>query len=87
MTDQPRSRDTRGLDTRGRDARSTDITSGLGVPSWLAVGQRFCGRCGTELRFGAIDGEMLPIGSDSTVWLTEADARGARMAGYIQISV
>ena len=47
MTDQP----------RGRDARSTDLASGLGPPAWLAAGQRFCGRCGTELRFGAIDGE------------------------------
>jgi len=42
---------------RGRDARSTDIASGLGVPAWLGASLRFCGRCGNELRFGAIDGE------------------------------
>ena len=42
---------------RGRDARSTDIASGLGVPGWIAAGHRYCGRCGNELRFGAVDGE------------------------------
>jgi ADP-ribose pyrophosphatase YjhB (NUDIX family) len=42
---------------RGRDARSTDIASGLGVPGWIAAGFRYCGRCGAELRFGAIEGE------------------------------
>jgi ADP-ribose pyrophosphatase YjhB (NUDIX family) len=53
MTDLPRGRDAR----RHRDARSTDIASGLGVPAWMATSLRFCGRCGNELRFGAIDGE------------------------------
>jgi ADP-ribose pyrophosphatase YjhB (NUDIX family) len=42
---------------RGPDARSTDIASGLGVPPWIAASLQFCNRCGTELRFGAIDGE------------------------------
>jgi len=42
---------------RGRDGRSTDIESGRGAPAWLSAGLRFCGRCGTELRFGAVEGE------------------------------
>ncbi len=42
---------------RGADARSTDIDSGRGVPGWLAASLRYCARCGTELRFGAIAGE------------------------------
>lgn len=42
---------------RGLDARSTDIPSGRGVPSWIAATQRYCSRCGTELQFGAIQGE------------------------------
>jgi 8-oxo-dGTP diphosphatase len=42
---------------RGRDARSTDIASGLGVPAWMAASQKFCPRCGSELRFGAVEGE------------------------------
>lgn len=46
-----------GTDGRGRDARSTDIESGRGVPGWIAASLNFCSRCGTELRFGAIQGE------------------------------
>ena len=42
---------------RGPDARSTDIESGRGVPEWLAATLNFCTSCGTELTFGAIDGE------------------------------
>ena len=42
---------------RGPDGRSTDIDSGHGTPGWLADSIRFCSRCGTKLRFGAIDGE------------------------------
>jgi ADP-ribose pyrophosphatase YjhB (NUDIX family) len=42
---------------RGPDARSTDIESGRGVPSWLESMLNYCSRCGTELRFGVIDGE------------------------------
>jgi len=42
---------------RERDGRSTDIASGLGVPAWMAASQHFCARCGSELRFGAVDGE------------------------------
>jgi ADP-ribose pyrophosphatase YjhB (NUDIX family) len=42
---------------RGRDARSTDIASGLGAPAWMSAGLRFCARCGSELSFGAIEGE------------------------------
>jgi ADP-ribose pyrophosphatase YjhB (NUDIX family) len=42
---------------RGRDARSTDIASGQGVPPWMAASHRFCARCGTELQFGAVEGE------------------------------
>jgi ADP-ribose pyrophosphatase YjhB (NUDIX family) len=42
---------------RGPDGRSTDIGSGHGTPDWLAASIRYCSRCGTELQFGAIDGE------------------------------
>lgn len=42
---------------RGPDGRSTDIPSGGGVPSWLASSLRFCTRCGSELRFGEVEGE------------------------------
>ncbi|MEO8468440.1 MAG: NUDIX hydrolase [Chloroflexota bacterium] len=42
---------------RGADGRSTDIDSGHGTPAWLADSIRFCSRCGTKLRLGAIDGE------------------------------
>jgi ADP-ribose pyrophosphatase YjhB (NUDIX family) len=42
---------------RGPDGRSTDIPSGGGVPPWLASSLKFCTRCGSELRFGAVDGE------------------------------
>jgi len=47
----------RSLRFRGPDARSTDIESGRGVPSWMAAGLRYCSRCGSELRFGNVDGE------------------------------
>jgi ADP-ribose pyrophosphatase YjhB (NUDIX family) len=42
---------------RGPDGRSTDIPSGRGVPGWLASSLRFCTRCGSELHFGAVEGE------------------------------
>jgi ADP-ribose pyrophosphatase YjhB (NUDIX family) len=42
---------------RGPDARSTDIESGRGVPRWIAASLNFCSRCGTELLYGAVDGE------------------------------
>ena len=42
---------------RGPDARSTDVESGRGVPDWLAASVRYCSRCGTELVFGAVEGE------------------------------
>jgi len=42
---------------RGPDARPTDISSGGGVPDWLAASINYCSRCGVELRFGAIPGE------------------------------
>jgi ADP-ribose pyrophosphatase YjhB (NUDIX family) len=42
---------------RGRDARSTDIESGRGVPPWIAASLNFCAKCGSELTFGAVDGE------------------------------
>jgi ADP-ribose pyrophosphatase YjhB (NUDIX family) len=42
---------------RGPDARSTDAPSGGGVPEWLAESLSYCSRCGTELAFGAIEGE------------------------------
>jgi ADP-ribose pyrophosphatase YjhB (NUDIX family) len=41
----------------GPDGRSTDLTSGRGVPPWMARSLNFCPNCGTSLRFGAIDGE------------------------------
>jgi ADP-ribose pyrophosphatase YjhB (NUDIX family) len=44
-------------DDRGPDARSTEISSGGGVPAWLAAGLNFCSRCGGRLEFGFIDGE------------------------------
>jgi ADP-ribose pyrophosphatase YjhB (NUDIX family) len=43
--------------SRGPDARSTDIDSGRGVPPWLAASLKYCSRCGTELRFGSVEGE------------------------------
>lgn len=43
--------------SRGPDARSTDIESGQGIPGWIAATLNYCSRCGTELRFGQIDGE------------------------------
>ena len=42
---------------RGPDARSTAIPSGGGVPPWMAEMLNYCSRCGTELRFGSIEGE------------------------------
>jgi ADP-ribose pyrophosphatase YjhB (NUDIX family) len=42
---------------RGPDARSTDIASGRGVPDWISATLRYCSRCGSELRFGPLDGE------------------------------
>ena len=33
-----------------------------------------------------ISGHLLPISSDGTIWLTEHDARGARMGGFHQLS-
>jgi len=43
---------------RGPDGRSTDIESGQGVPTWLAASLNFCTRCGTELRFGQVEGDV-----------------------------
>ena len=42
---------------RGRDGRSTDIETGGGTPDWLASHLNYCSRCGSRLRFGAVDGE------------------------------
>src|SRR5215207_5037313 len=42
---------------RGRDGRSTDIETGGGTPGWLASHLNYCSRCGSRLRFGAVDGE------------------------------
>lgn len=42
---------------RGPDGRSTGIASGGGVPGWIAASLRYCTRCGTELAFGAVEGE------------------------------
>ncbi len=42
---------------RGPDGRSTNLASGGGVPPWMASSLNFCSRCGSALRFGAIDGE------------------------------
>ncbi len=42
---------------RGPDGRSTDITSGKGVPPWLAASLNHCSRCGTGLVFGSVDGD------------------------------
>ena len=42
---------------RGRDGRSTDIETGGGTPGWLASNLNYCSRCGSRLRFGAVDGE------------------------------
>ena len=42
---------------RGRDGRSTDIATGGGTPGWLASHLNYCSRCGSRLRFGAVDGE------------------------------
>jgi len=44
-------------DPRGLDARSTDIDSGRGVPEWIAASLNYCSRCGTELRYGVVEGE------------------------------
>ena len=41
----------------GRDGRSTDIETGGGTPDWLAAHLNYCSRCGSRLRFGAVDGE------------------------------
>jgi ADP-ribose pyrophosphatase YjhB (NUDIX family) len=43
--------------TRGRDGRSTDITSGRGVPAWVAANLKHCSRCGADLVYGPLDGE------------------------------
>jgi ADP-ribose pyrophosphatase YjhB (NUDIX family) len=42
---------------RGPDGRSTNLPSGGGVPPWMASSLNFCSRCGSSLRFGAIEGE------------------------------
>ena len=42
---------------RGPDGRSSGIASGGGVPRWIAASLRFCTRCGSELEFGAVEGE------------------------------
>ena len=42
---------------RGRDGRSTDIETGGGTPDWLAASLNYCSRCGSRLRYGAVDGE------------------------------
>ena len=45
------------MNDRGPDGRSTGIASGGGVPAWMAASLRFCTRCGSELEFGAVEGE------------------------------
>ena len=55
---------------RGPDARSTGIPSGGGVPSWMAEMLNYCSRCGTELTFGAIEGE-------------DRDRLGCASCGYV----
>jgi ADP-ribose pyrophosphatase YjhB (NUDIX family) len=42
---------------RGPDGRSSGIASGGGVPRWIAASLRYCTRCGSELEFGAVEGE------------------------------
>jgi ADP-ribose pyrophosphatase YjhB (NUDIX family) len=42
---------------RGRDGRSTDLSSGGGVPPWVAASLNFCSRCGSRLVFGTVEGE------------------------------
>jgi ribosomal protein S27AE len=42
---------------RGRDGRSTDIDTGGGTPDWLAAHLNYCSRCGSRLRYGAVEGE------------------------------
>lgn len=41
----------------GPDGRSTELTSGRGVPGWLARSLNFCSNCGSSLRFGTVEGE------------------------------
>jgi len=42
---------------RGPDGRSTDVESGAGTPSWLAVTLNYCTNCGGDLQLGPIEGE------------------------------
>jgi ADP-ribose pyrophosphatase YjhB (NUDIX family) len=42
---------------RGRDARSTDISSGGGVPAWIAATLNHCTRCGATLAVGRATGD------------------------------
>lgn len=45
---------------RGPDARSTGIPSGGGTPRWVAASLRYCSRCGSALRFGAVADDDRP---------------------------
>jgi len=42
---------------RGRDGRSTDIDTGGGTPIWMARSLNYCSRCGSQLRYGEVEGE------------------------------
>jgi ADP-ribose pyrophosphatase YjhB (NUDIX family) len=42
---------------RGPDGRSTDITSGGGMPAWIAATMNYCSRCGAELVLGPLPEE------------------------------
>jgi ADP-ribose pyrophosphatase YjhB (NUDIX family) len=42
---------------QGPDGRSTELSSGRGVPDWMASNLNFCARCGSSLRFGTVPGE------------------------------
>lgn len=40
-----------------------------------------------QSHFAGVNGEWLSIGPDGTIWLTELDARPARAAGYVEITL
>ena len=42
---------------RGPDGRSTELTSGRGVPDWIARTLNYCSSCGASLQFGSVVGE------------------------------
>jgi ADP-ribose pyrophosphatase YjhB (NUDIX family) len=60
---QPRDDDERRLLEglgRGPDGRSTGIPSGRGAPDWVSASLRYCGRCGSALRFGTVPDDERP---------------------------